>query len=356
MGEEDLKLIVDLSRVRADIVEQLMKWVPESEQLQREFFSKHPPVGIDVQDLMRRIRIGNRRFLRGEDTEGLVSDEELLYFAKLNRYCEDGYSFVNEPIPDDIECTEVDAGGVPAEWQDCSDPDMDKVILYFHGGGYMAGSIKDHRCMTFQIGRLCRTRVLSVDYRLAPEYPYPAQIEDAVKAYKWLLDGGTPSSNVILMGLSAGGSLSLSLLVKLRELGLDLPAGAVLKSPATDFASFSDSVRDIAPLDPLLCDAGLFLMMQGFVGDADAMDPLISPIYADLGNLPPLLIQVGKNEMLYDHCRMFAEKAKDAGVDVTLQEYPDMVHAWHLMDLPETHDAFEKIAAFVRDQLDTQKE
>ena len=92
-------------------------------------------------------------------------------------------------------------------------------------------------------------------------------------------------------------------------------------------------------------------MIQGFVGDVDAKDPLISPIYADLGNLPPLLIQVGMNEMLYDHCRMFAEKAKDAGVDVTLQEYPDMVHAWHLMDLPETHDAFEKIAAFVREKL-----
>ncbi len=351
MGEEDPTPIVDLSRVRADIAEQVMKWIPESQKLQGEFFSEHPPVGIDVQDLMRRIRIGNRRILRGEDTTGLVSDEELLYFAKLNRHCDNGYSFSNEPIPDDIECTGVDAGGVPSEWQDCSDSDMDRVILYFHGGGYMTGSIKDHRCMTFPIGRLCKTRVLSVDYRLAPEHPYPAQIEDAVKVYKWLLDGGTPSSNVILMGLSAGGSLSLSLLVKLRELGLDFPAGAVLKSPATDFTSFPDSIRDNAPLDPLLGDAGLFLMLQGFVGDADAKDPLISPIYADLGNLPPLLIQVGMNEMLYDHCKMFTEKAEDAGVDVTLQEYPDMVHAWHLMDLPETHDAFEKIAAFVGARL-----
>ena len=184
-----------------------MKWGAESQNLQKEFFTKNPPVGIDVPDLMRRIRIGNRRFLNGEDTGGLISGDEILYYAKMTRYLGDGYSFANEPIPDDVVCTKVDANGVPAEWQDCGTPTMDKVILYFNGGGFITGSVKSHRCMTFPIARLCNARVLGVDYRLAPEHPFPAQLEDAINAYTFLLDNGILSSDVVLMGLSAGANI-----------------------------------------------------------------------------------------------------------------------------------------------------
>ncbi|MGY5853884.1 MAG: alpha/beta hydrolase [Candidatus Thorarchaeota archaeon] len=352
LGEEDEKPIVDITQVRADIVKELMSVAPEAQQLRMEFLTKNPPVGIDLEDLSRRIRIGNRRFLRGDDTEGLVTDEEILYVARMNRYLNDGYSFMNEPHPDDVSCTQVDAGGVSAEWQDCSSPSMDKVILYFHGGGYIMGSIKSHRCMTLPIGRVCNARILSVDYRLAPEHPYPAQLDDAVKVYQWLIDTGIQLSNVVLMGFSAGGGISLSLIVKLHDLGIELPAGIVLKSPGIDF-SVSESMRTNAPLDPAIGDAGFFMMRQAFIGNADPKDPLVSPIYADPTLFPPLLLQVGSNEMLYDQGRMFVEKAKAAGVNATFQEFPDMVHGWYGMEIPEAKDAIEKIGVFVRGILTT---
>ncbi|MGY5874828.1 MAG: alpha/beta hydrolase [Candidatus Thorarchaeota archaeon] len=352
MVEDNEKPFVDLTRVRADIVEGLMNLAPEAQKLQTEFLTKDPPVGIDLEDTSRRIIIGNHRFLRGEDTKGLISDEELLYFAKLNRYINDGYSFVNDPLPDDVICAQVDAGGVSAEWQDCSNPTMDKIILYFHGGGYMIGSTKNHRYMTLPIGRVCNARILSADYRLAPEHPHPAQLEDAVKVYQWLLATGVHSSNIVLMGISAGGGLCVSLIVRLHEMGIDLPAGIVLKSPGIDF-SISESMRTNAPLDPAVGDAGMFMMKQALLNDADPKDPRISPLYADVDFLPPLLLQVGMNEMLYDQGKLFVGKAKVAGVDATLQEFPDMVHGWHGMAIPEANDAIEKIGSFVRDILAT---
>ncbi|MGY5874821.1 MAG: alpha/beta hydrolase [Candidatus Thorarchaeota archaeon] len=330
-----------------------MKIAPEAPKLRMEFLAKNPPGGIDLEDLSRRIRIGNSRARRGEDTTGLVSDEEILYYARLNRYLMERYSVMNKPIPEDVVCTQVDAGGVSVEWQDCSNPARDKIILYFHGGGYIMGSIKSHRYMTFPIGRVCNTRILSVGYRLAPEHPYPAQLEDAVQVYKWLLDTDILSSNLILMGFSAGGGIALSLLVKLRELGVSFPAGVVLKSPSVDLFSVSESMLANAPLDPALGDAAGFMMEQVFLGDVDPKDPLVSPINADLGSFPPMLLQVGSNEMLYDQGKMLVEKAKDAGVDATFQEFPDMVHGWHGMDVPEASDAIEKIGAFVRERLGT---
>ena len=348
LAEDNQKLIVDHTRVRPDIIEIFKKLAPESQQLQMEFITKNPPVGIDLEDISRRIRIGNQRYMQGEDTEGLVSHEEILYIVKMNRYVTDGYSAMNEPPPDDVVCIPVDAGGVSAEWQDCSEPDMDKVILYFHGGGYVSGSIKSHRCMTLPIGRVCNARILSVDYRLAPEHPFPAQLEDAVKVYKWLLENDIPSSNVVLMGFSAGGGISASLLLKLHELGIDIPAGAVLKSPGLSLTSNTESMRNNAPLDLTIGDAGLFMMGQAYFGNADPLNPLASPIYADLDSFPPILVQVGTNEMLYDHCKQFVEKARNAGIDATLQEFTDMVHTWHGLDLPESNDAFEKIGEFVR--------
>ena len=349
--EDDEKLIVDYTRVRPDIVEFFMGLLPDTQKLTMEFLTKNPPVGLDLEDLNRRIRIGNHRFLREESTEGLVSDEELLYWAEMGKYIMDAYSFANEPIPEDVKCTPVDAGGVSAEWQDCSNPDMDKVILYFHGGGYVRGSIRSHRFITFPIGRVSNSRVLSVGYRLAPEHPFPAQLEDALQVYRWLLESGVHSSNVIIMGLSAGAHLSLSLMVKLNELGMEMPAGVVLKSPATDYTSITESHRKNSPLDPFLGDIGIFLMVNAFVGDADPTNPLLSPVYADLSSFPPLLLQVGTNEVMYDQCRMFVEKAKDAGVDAILQEFPEMVHGWHLIKVPEANDAYEKIGDFVRARL-----
>ena len=250
--------------------------------------------------------------------------------------------------------TSVDANGVSAEWQDCGAPNRETVILYFHGGSFIAGSARNHRIMTFEIGRMCKTRLLSVDYRLAPEHPFPAQLEDAFNAYTYLLDCGISPSNIVLMGFSAGGTISLSLLGKLKETEGEFPAAAVLKSPATNLSTVTPLTRKNAVLDPSMGEGGTFMFRQAYIGDSDPTNPLISPVYADMSGFPPLLVQVGTNEMLYDQCRRLVANAKNVGVKATLQEFPDMVHTWHLMDLPEKHDAFEKIAEFVGARLSTQ--
>jgi acetyl esterase/lipase len=347
LGEEELKPIVDMSRVRADIVKQSKKWISEGQELQKQFFAEHPPVGIDFVDLMRRVSIGNHRYLRGEDTKGLVTDDEILYYTKLSRYVSEGFAYVDDPIPTDVEVTSVDANGVSVEWQDCGVPDPDKVILYFHGGSFISGSARNHRIMTFEIGRLCKTRILSVDYRLAPEYPFPAQLEDALNVYTYLLDNGISPSSIVLMGFSAGGAILLSLLGKLKETDGDFPAGAVLKSPATDLSTVTPLTRKNAALDPSMGDGGMFMFRQAYIADGDPINPLISPVYADMSGYPPLLVQVGTNEFLYKQCRQLVVNAKNVGVEATLQEFPDMVHTWHLLELPEKHDAFEKITEFV---------
>ncbi|MHA2424674.1 MAG: alpha/beta hydrolase [Candidatus Thorarchaeota archaeon] len=351
MGDEDTQLIVDISKVRSDIVKELMDLAPEAQKIQAEFLDKNPLGNIDFQNLIRNIRIGNRRWLRKEDTSDLITKEEHLYYAKMVRSTGDSYSYLNEPFPEDISVSSVNVEGIPAEWQEVANSNKEKVILYFHGGGFMGGSIKSHRPMTFPVTRLCGLRLLSASYRLAPEHPFPAALEDAVTVYKWLLKEGYAPSDILLMGLSAGGSISLSLLLKLRELGIELPAGAVLKSPGVKYADFSESAAINAPVDAILGDAALFLFLRGYAGKHDLRNPLISPYFADLSGLPPLLLQIGNNEMLHHQCKLFADKAIAAGVDMTFQEFPEMVHAWHYLNVPESKDAFEKIRVFVESTL-----
>lgn len=348
LGEEDHSPTYDLSRVRDDIIEQALKFVPEGQMLQEQFMTEHPHTGIDFSGFLERKRIGHQRYLRGEDATGLISEDETLYYAKLSRYVSEGYTYVKEPIPEDVIVTHVDVNGVPAEWQDCGSPDMDKVILYIHGGSFVSGSAKNHRILTFPIGRLSRTRVLSIDYRLAPEHPFPAQLEDTINAYSFLLDSGTPPSHIILMGFSAGGTIVLSLLGKLKEEGWNFPAGVVLKSPATDFSSTYPSYVENASLDLTIGEGGRFLNILAYISAGDPTDPLVSPIRADMSGYPPLLVQVGTHEVLYDECKQLVENARSVGVEATLQEFPEMFHSWYLLNIAETHDAFEKIADFVR--------
>ncbi|MEW6076734.1 MAG: alpha/beta hydrolase [Thermodesulfobacteriota bacterium] len=223
----------------------------------------------------------------------------------------------------------VDAGGVPAEWVAVPGSDGKGVILYFHGGGYTAGSLSSHRNLVSRLAVEAGRLLLAVDYRLAPEHPFPAAVDDAVAAYRWLVNSeGVPAGMVIIGGDSAGGGLALAALIKLREEGDRLPRAAFCLSPWTDLAMTGDSIRTKADEDPFVEPRALGFLAGQYLQGTDPEHPLASPLYADLTGLPPLLIQVGERECLLDDSLRLAEKAKAAGVDVTIDVWPEMIHVF----------------------------
>jgi acetyl esterase/lipase len=243
----------------------------------------------------------------------------------------------------------VRAGGVPAEWFRRPETDPTRVLLYFHGGGYAIGSIDSHRDA---IARMCRAggvTGLALDYRLAPEHPFPAQLEDAVAAYHWLLAQGIDPARVVIGGESAGGGLTLSTLVKLRDDGVPLPAAGLCLSPWVDLEMRGGSLATNERFD-FVSRPVLELYARRFVGDGDRRNPLAAPIHADLTGLPPLLVHAGGAEVLLDDALQLATRARAAGVDVDLEVWADMNHAWHLFAawVPEGREAIARIGAFIR--------
>jgi monoterpene epsilon-lactone hydrolase len=259
------------------------------------------------------------------------------------------------PTPDGVTFTPVDAGGVPAEWNDAEGARQDRVVVYFHGGGYCMGSLDSHRGLTARISRLANLRVLSVDYRLAPENPFPAAVEDGLAAYRFVLDQGIEPSRVALAGDSAGGGLTLATLLSIRDAGLPMPGCAVGISAWTDMTASGDSIKTKASVDPMLSDLRpLEMMIEAYVGKGgDKLNPLASPVFADLAGLPPLLLQVGTAEVLLDDSTRVADRARADGVDVTLRPWEDMFHVWHAFAdiLPEGEQATQELADFVNSKL-----
>lgn len=224
--------------------------------------------------------------------------------------------------------TPVEAGGVPAEW--VVPPNAtDTQILYLHGGGYVLGSINTHRGLVSRIARAAEARGLVLDYRLAPEHPFPAAIEDAVAAYRFLLNEGAEPAQIAIAGDSAGGGLTLATLISLRDAGDPLPACAVTLSAWTDLANTGESRRTRADLDPM-DDPDSPPLGDYYLDGVDPKHPLASPLYADLHGLPPLLMQVGTHETLHDDTIRLAEKAKAAGVDLTLEIDEGMIHVYQM--------------------------
>jgi acetyl esterase/lipase len=224
--------------------------------------------------------------------------------------------------------------------------------VYLHGGAFALGSIDVFREWVARLARATKTRALLIGYRLAPEHPYPAALDDTAAAYLWLLQEGVAPSEIILAGDSAGGGLALSTLVSLRDTGRPLPAGAVCISPWTDLALTGGSIRDKAQADPILSPRTLDTYAGYYAGSVERTEPLLSPLYADWIGLPPLLIQVGQNEILLDDALRSAAKARAAGVDVTLETWEGMFHVFHMLPfLPETKRALESIAGFVSQRL-----
>lgn len=231
-------------------------------------------------------------------------------------------------VPDDARLETVQINGVQAEWSATPAADPACAVLYLHGGGYMAGSIVSHRYVAIEIGRSARARTLALDYRRAPEHPYPAQLDDALAAYRYLLDQGLTAGKIAVGGDSAGGNLTLALLIALRTRGLPLPACGWLVSPWSDLTASGATMQSKAAVDPMIQKPYVLELAQNFAGGRDLSDPLISPQLADLTGLPPLLIQVGSEETLLDDSVMLAGRAGAAGVATTLEIWPDMIHAF----------------------------
>ncbi len=256
------------------------------------------------------------------------------------------------PLPADIALEPVDAGGVPAEWVTAPGAQPGRVILYLHGGGYVIGSIRSHRELASRLSRAAGARVLLIDYRLAPEHPHPAAVEDATAAYRWLLSRGIAPSRLVIAGDSAGGGLTVASLVALRDAGQPLPTAGVCLSPWVDLEGIGDSMTSKAGVDPMVQADGLRKMAQCYLGSNDPRTPLAAPLYAELSGLPPLLTQVGSAETLLDDSTRITERARKAGVDVKLEVWEDMIHVWQAFGpmLPEARQAIDGIGKFVQER------
>lgn len=257
-------------------------------------------------------------------------------------------------VPEGVRWEDVSAGGVPAIWAIPANGADDRAILYVHGGGYVIGSAPMYKRLTGHLANATGCRVLNVDYRLAPENPHPAPVEDAVTAYRWLLDQGFAPEHIAVSGDSAGGGLTVATLLKIRDDGLPRAAAGAPMSPWIDLEGTGASMTEKSDVDLLVGLAALEGMAAMFLGEqGDAKDPLAAPLYADLHDLPPLLIQVGEDETLLDDSTRLAERAALAGVDVTLDVFPEMQHVFQVAcgAMPEATEAIAKIGAFLRPKL-----
>jgi len=254
------------------------------------------------------------------------------------------------PLPDDVQVTEVTAGGVPAHWLTAPGAEADQVLLFLHGGGFEFGSVRSDGELAARLGRASGMRVLFLEYRLAPEHPFPAAIDDVLAAWRWLRAGqGLSAASMAVAGDSAGGGLAVALLVALRDAGQALPAAAVLMSPTVDLTSSGASMTERADQDPISTPVMLRQFASDYLAGANPETPLASPLFADLAGLPPLLIQVGTADLLLSDSERLATAAAQAGADVTLQIGEGLPHVYPLMlGTPEAAQATEQTGKFLR--------
>ncbi|MCS6826015.1 MAG: alpha/beta hydrolase [Caldilinea sp.] len=258
---------------------------------------------------------------------------------------------VTRPIR--VERMPVNTALFRGEWVSTRASTHERIILYLHGGGYVSGSPRTHLAVTTRLAHEAQARLFALDYRLAPEHPFPAQIEDAWAAYWWLItEQGCTPAQIVVAGDSAGGGLTMALLLALRDAHVPLPAGGVGLSPWLDLTLSGETLLTNKPTDFLNLDV-LRAAARMYCNGYEARHPLISPLYADLSGLPPLLIQAGSAEMLLDDSRRFAERARAAGVDVQLEIWESMVHVWHFTWLiePKARQAIRRVGRFVRERV-----
>ncbi len=256
-------------------------------------------------------------------------------------------------VADDIQVDSVAVAGRSAEWLRAPGSQPGRAILYLHGGGYVMGSLTTHRSLAGEFSRAAQAAILLIDYRLAPEHPFPAAVEDGVASFKWLLDQGFAAKNLAIAGDSAGGGLTAATLVSARDQKVPLPAAAVCISPWSDMTCSNESYKTRAEADPMVGSGNIGDMAKLYLQGKDPKHPYASPNFADLRSLPPLLIQVGNDEVLLDDSIKLHEKAKADGVDSTLEVWEHMIHVWHAFHpmLPEGKQGIERVGAFLREQL-----
>jgi monoterpene epsilon-lactone hydrolase len=257
------------------------------------------------------------------------------------------------PVPDDVQVTEVTAGGVPAHWLTAPGADTGRVLLFLHGGGFEFGSVSSDGELAARLGRASGMRVLFPEYRLAPEHHFPAAIDDVLAAWRWLrTDQHLSASSIAVAGDSAGGGFAVALLVAIRDAGQALPAAAVLMSPTVDLTNSGASMTERADQDPISTPAMLEQFAADYLAGADPKSPLASPLFAPLAGLPPLLIQVGTADLLLSDSERLGAAAAKAGVDVTLEIGEGLPHVYPLMlGTPEAAQATEQSGKFLRAQV-----
>ncbi len=255
-----------------------------------------------------------------------------------------------QPAPESVSVSPESLGGQPAEWLVPHGLDRDRVVLYLHGGGYCAGSPGSHRGLAGRVALATGAATVALDYRLGPEHPFPAAVDDAVAAYRALLADGTDAASIAVAGDSAGGGLTLALALALRQAGEPLPAALACLSPWVDLTQSAGSYTSRAAADPMVTKRGLDEMAAAYLAGADPRQDLVSPRFADLAGLPPLRIDVGADEVLFDDAAGLAEAARAAGVPTTLVEWPEMIHVFQVFPgdvIPESDQSIAAIGAFL---------
>ena len=264
-----------------------------------------------------------------------------------------GMEIRQAPANSVIKCIRSQIDGMPCEWVVAPDADPDLRLLYLHGGGFVSGSGAHYLALAGHISAAAQCAVLLADYRLAPEHRFPASIDDCICAHEWMIASGpygpASATATFIAGDSAGGGLTLATLLALRDRGRPLPTAGIPLSACTDLTLASDSIR--SEDDPICSALSMPMFAELYLGEADPRNPLASPVFATYTGIPPLLIQVGEHEMLRDDSVRVAAKARSDGVEVTLEVWPGMVHVFQVRELPESYEAIEHIAQFMRSCL-----
>lgn len=319
------------SKLRKDVKKLMQIRLSEMAKLMKEFYNKKAQEGTPL------------------DLKALQKDPHAL--LEFQRYSNEVMTSKRYEllIPKDIKFERVDANGVPCDWITCPNCEENKVLFWLFGGGYVMGDLETRKIFPFIIGREAKIRSLLVGYRIAPEHPFPAALDDAVTAYRWLISTGISPNNIIIGGASAGGGLAVALLLKLRELDLFLPAGAVLLSPWTDLACTGESWDINAEYEAGMPKEALVWMANVYSKDENPKNPLVSPLYGNLEGLPPMLIHAGNCERLRDDSVILAERATSVGVNVELKVWDDMLHVFQQFYdfLPESNQSIEEIGEFI---------
>lgn len=296
----------------------------------------------------RVIRRITSRFVKGIDTSTVDQAHVADMRARLDKIAR----FLKRAFGVAVEATTVN--GLYAEWLRPKKAANNKVLLYLHGGAYLVGSCRTHRQLVSHIARAAGINALVPEYRLAPEHPFPAAIEDAIAVYGWLLASGYDSADIFIAGDSAGGGLTVATLLSLRHAGMPMPAAVVLLSPFLDITASGESAITRADQDPWFDAKDVHIVADNYCGaGADLKNPLISPVFANVAGLPPALIQVGDDEILLSDSTRFADKMKDAGLDVEIEIWPEMWHVFQLFigKMPESRRAINRIGEYMRARM-----